>query len=239
MSDDYHRPTLTFPTGAYNATQVRLYGKVAEGGPVYPNHPKSLNGVDVNVSVQVPSGGPDKDKADNAEAEEVLKKLRDKHKVSDAGLFSQFIRGIILSPFKFPCGYAYQIPFDLNKFGTIAVSVCYSLKEAVYKNRALSCGIIVGYAYEGHTYDLPKPKIMIIPTIPETKIPADDSGFDLKESEGYVVWIVDKLEECVEFEMNQGFVEQLVLDANLPGKRAPTMYAGRMMLGHRSGRLSE
>ena len=53
------------------------------------------------------------------------------------------------------------------------------------------------------------------------------------------MWIVDKLDECVEFEMNQGFVEQLVLEANLPGKRAPSMYAGRMMLGHRSGRLSE
>jgi hypothetical protein len=39
--------------------------------------------------------------------------------------------------------------------------------------------------------------------------------------------------------MNQGFVEQLVLDANLPGKRAPNMYVGRMMLGHRSGKLSD
>ena len=26
MSDNYHRPTLTFPNGLYNATQVRLYG---------------------------------------------------------------------------------------------------------------------------------------------------------------------------------------------------------------------
>ena len=39
--------------------------------------------------------------------------------------------------------------------------------------------------------------------------------------------------------MNQGFVEQIVLEANLPGKRAPSMYAAKMMMGHRSGRLSE
>ncbi len=24
--DEFHRPTATFPSGAYNATQVRLYG---------------------------------------------------------------------------------------------------------------------------------------------------------------------------------------------------------------------
>ncbi len=59
------------------------------------------------------------------------------------------------------------------------------------------------------------------------------------EPDRYMLWIVDKLDECVEFEMNQGFVEQLVLDANMPGKRSPTMYASRMQMAHRSGRLSE
>ncbi len=87
---------------------------------------------------------------------------------------------------------------------------------------------------------------MLIRTMPETEIPKDDCGYDekvekdpKKEVAGYKVWIVDKLSECVELEMNQGFVEQLVLEANLPGKRSPTMYAGRMLLAHRSGRLQE
>jgi hypothetical protein len=31
----------------------------------------------------------------------------------------------------------------------------------------------------------------------------------------------------------------LVLEANMPGKRAPNMYVGRMMMGHRGGKLSE
>ena len=60
-----------------------------------------------------------------------------------------------------------------------------------------------------------------------------------KGNEGYSVWLVDKLDQCVEIEISQGFIEQLVLDANLPGKRSPSMYAGRMMLSHRSGKMME
>jgi hypothetical protein len=103
---------------------------------------------------------------------------------------------------------------------------------------SVSCGIIVAYSFEGRTYDLVKPKIMIIPTLPLPKIPDDDSGFAAKGG-SYAVWLVDKLDDCVEFEISQGSIEQIVLEANLPGKRAPNMYAGRMMMGHRNGRLTE
>jgi hypothetical protein len=51
--------------------------------------------------------------------------------------------------------------------------------------------------------------------------------------------LAGKLDEYAEFQMNQGFVEQLVLEANMPGKRAPNMYVGCMMMGHRGGKLSE
>ncbi len=70
-------------------------------------------------------------------------------------------------------------------------------------------------------------------------IPKDDCGYDLKKDANYRVWIVDKLDECIELDMNQGFIEQIVLDANLPGKRSPSMYAAKMQMAHRSGRLSE
>ncbi|MER9258825.1 hypothetical protein [Mesorhizobium sp. M0619] len=80
---------------------------------------------------------------------------------------------------------------------------------------------------------------MLIPAAPEPTIPDDDSGYDEKQQEGYAVWIVDKLNQCVEFEMNQGFVEQIVLEANLPGKRSPTMYASKMTMGHRGGKLND
>lgn len=103
----------------------------------------------------------------------------------------------------------------------------------------MSAGIIFGYAFEGHAYDFPKPKIMLIPATPQRIFPADDSGYYAKRNEGYAVWIVDKLDECIEFEVNQGFIEQLVLEANLPGKRSPSMYAGRMRMGHSGGRLTD
>ena len=80
---------------------------------------------------------------------------------------------------------------------------------------------------------------MLIPASPEKFFPYDDSAYARKKSSGYAVWIVDKLDQCIEFELNQGFIEQLVLEANLPGKRAPTSYAGRASLGHRSGKLGE
>ena len=84
---------------------------------------------------------------------------------------------------------------------------------------------------------------MLIPPAKPRIIPQDDCGtrpqVQSPARDKYKLWIVDKLDECVEFEMNQGFVEQLVLDANLPGKRSPTMYASRMMMGHRSGKLGE
>lgn len=54
-----------------------------------------------------------------------------------------------------------------------------------------------------------------------------------------MVWIVDKLDRCVEFEMNAGFIEQLVLEANLPGKRSPSSYRATMAMAHRGGRLNE
>lgn len=100
----------------------------------------------------------------------------------------------------------------------------------------VEAGVIYGYAYEGHCYDLPKPKVMIIPAV-STEVPADDCGYS--EKPGYRVWVVDKLEQCIEIEVSQGFVEQLVLEANMPGKRSPSTYRATMAMAHRSGRLTE
>jgi hypothetical protein len=190
MSDSYHRPTLTFPDGAYSATQVRLYG------------------------IEAASFGP------------------------QAGPIGIAETGIMIHAFRRHDEQA-SVPLYLLRIETKGPGlVIIAAISANVPTEALSAGIIVGYAFEGHCYDLPKPKIMLLRTPPRT-IPVDDCGYDEKAAEGYKVWIVDKLDECVELEVNQGFVEQLILEANLPGKRSPTMYAGRMMLAHRSGRLQE
>jgi hypothetical protein len=257
MNDDFHRPTLTFPTRAYNATQVRLYGlapKAPEAGIIYPGRQTVLvNQVgDLDVRICVTTGDPAKDTEIGNQIRDRLEKAgylgRDPKKDLKGDLtleesqkiFGDLVRGdVSLLTADLPVAYASTISIQMKQLGNVSISATITRQQAVSSKKIITCGIIVGYSYEGHTYDLPKPKIMIIPTLPEPNIPDDDSGYDAKESEGYAVWLVDKLDECVEFELNQGFVEQLILDANLPGKRAPNMYAGRMMMGHRSGRLTE
>lgn len=255
MSDTFYRPTLTFPApGAYNATQVRLYGVIPKqnAGIVYPLKSQLIQeqAGDVKLGVNVTTGDEAEDRKLHARIKGLWDGLTSRENEAsesprggncgiDAVLFKQIVDGKLDFPRDLPLSYVTQVPIETKKMGTVALTASISLADAVAARKVISAGIVVAYAFEGHTYDLPKPKIMIIPTLPEPRIPDDDSGFDRKESEGYAVWIVDKLDECIEFEMNQGFVEQLVLESNLPGKRAPNMYAGRMMMGHRSGRLSE
>ncbi|WP_141246678.1 hypothetical protein [Mesorhizobium sp. WSM3876] len=230
MSDDYHRPTLTFPSGAYNATQVRLYGLGAEIGLSVPGAPAPFG--DTGMYVETAPGASITDEQ-RVNALDVLEKYNRNKGRQD------ILNGIIPFP-EIPIRVSYHFKIDLKNFGTAILSTVGStFMLGSSPEQKTSCGIIVGYAYEGHTYDLPKPKIMIIPAFPEPKIPADDSEFDAKEPEGYAVWLVDKLDECVELEMNQGFVEQIVLEANLPGKRSPTMYASKMTIGHRGGKLND
>jgi hypothetical protein len=239
MSDDFHRPTLTVPSGAYNATQVRLYGIQATGGFSFTGHPATLGdtGVSVHIGCDVEPPEP------NPEGMFILKKNAGRP-FSD--VLADVIAGTIVFPI--PTKLAYQLRIDMKDLGTIVISTSVSLGDVV-ESGPLSAGIIVAYSYEGHCFDLPKPKVMLIRATPN-QIPRDDCGYDKKAGfvngvydptvdSGYRVWIVDKLDQCVEFEMNQGFIEQLVLDANLPGKRSPNAYVGKMMLAHRSGRLSE
>lgn len=133
-----------------------------------------------------------------------------------------------ITPNATPLSVGYLYAKDM---GTIQV-----LAVPQHADATVSSGIIFGYAFEGHCYDLPRPKLMFLSVLPAI-IPDGDCGY--KEKKDYRVWIVDKLDQCLELEMNQGFVEQIVLEANLPGKRSPTAYAGKAYLSHRSGRLGE
>ena len=231
MSDAFHRPTLTFPTGAYNATQVRLYGIRSDTGLGVPGQPAAF--ADTGISIESDSHA-----GINEEELHIFRQILRNNDPKEN--FEKLIFELNENIPSIPITFTFHLKIE-TKIGTIVIAVKNpgTAVGQVDLRKQMSCGIIVGYAYEGHTYDLPKPKIMLLPVAPEFTIPDDDSGYKLKEAENYAVWIVDKLDECIEFEMNQGFVEQLVLEANLPGKRAPSMYAAKMMMGHRSGRLSE
>ena len=235
---DFHRPTLTYPNGAYSATQVRLYGIPGNSGLFYPNNPHPVaSKYGIDVSVTAAAGSTAQNTAANAKFKTELDKVERKYHDDPLQIANH-----LLIPLPFPAGHSSQIELDM-KIGRLVISTAVLFSEMQKKQKHITAGIITSYSFEGHCYDLPKPKIMLIPAIPQD-IPPDDCGYDKKNSttpkvDRYKLWIVDKLDECVEFEMNQGFVEQLVLEANLPGKRSPAVYASRSMMGHRSGRLND
>lgn len=123
---------------------------------------------------------------------------------------------------------------------TVSASARTSLKvvRSDASKEQLNAGLIVGYAFEGGCYDLPKPKIIFTTAKPQ-RIPVDDCGYDVKDSADYRVWVVDKLDKCIEVEVTEGFVEQLVLEANMPTRRSPASYRSVMQVAHRNGRLTE
>jgi hypothetical protein len=100
----------------------------------------------------------------------------------------------------------------------------------------LEAAIIFAYAYQGHCYELPKPKGMLLEAAGQN-IQDGDCGYGAPT--GYKVWVVDKLHRGIEVEISEGEVEELVLEANRPGKRSPTTYRAAMQVAHRSGRLTE
>lgn len=243
MSDDFHRPTYTSadadnkPTNAdghYNPTQVRLYGIPGRPGLVFAG-PKATvssfnDSANKSTHIRIDLSDPGQAKEDIDRVIQVLKALK---KDPEKPIFPD-IQSIWPTPVPIAIGATFQLGLTMKLLGTVYLGA-----ETRGANQ-LSSGIMFGYAYEGHTYDFPKPKIMLVPSLPlEDRIPKDDSGYQDKYDEGYRVWLVDKLDQCVEVEVNQGFIDEIVLEANLPGKRSPTMYGAKMALAHRSGRLTE
>ncbi|MBL8582210.1 MAG: hypothetical protein JNL61_08295 [Rhizobiaceae bacterium] len=251
MSDDYHRPTYTTrdPHGAFNPTQVRLYG--LQGLPRTTEEDAPWGGGEEPAETTLQAGyAPragdwSRRKTSPAPPEIVTGVYKDELAVIGARLraesdseddFLAFLQANFSKYFtKVPSSYVF---LDTKMRDYMVMLGGMDINPGNPKPE-MSSGVIFGYAFEGHAYDFPKPKIMLIPARPQAIFPTDDSGYYAKSREGYAVWIVDKLDQCIEFEVNQGFVEQLVLEANLPGKRSPSMYAGRMRMGHSGGRLTD
>lgn len=231
MSGD-NRPTYTSDKGnndlgIYNPTQVRLYGIKGPEPDVVLGPSITISSVEGSAEIKLDLKDPKKVKEDIANLRKVLAVLEaDPRKaiITEAGKYWK--RDPNAAPAK-----KYELRLELKDIGAAI-----DLKTAA--SEKMSSGIMFGYSYEGHAYDFPKPKIMFVPSLP-LAIPVDDSAYYPKAAAGYKVWIVDKLEKCIEIEVNQGFIEQLVLEANMPGKRSPTAYKAIMMLAHRGGKLTE
>ncbi|QFT28894.1 hypothetical protein K1718_00690 [Roseibium porphyridii] len=93
--------------------------------------------------------------------------------------------------------------------------------------------LIRAYVYEGNYYELPKPKIMVV-TGDATDIPGDY----VPKNRKLQFWRMNKLNRTTEISVEDGLLETLVLEANMPGRRSPNSYAANMQMAHKSGRLT-
>jgi hypothetical protein len=129
-----------------------------------------------------------------------------------------------------------EIPTSCSAFGGMS-----GLRIDVIGNPDFRLALIYGYAFEGHCYKLDKPTITVVELdgAPAVGCDYNDFGDGVQATERYRMWVVKKLDRTVQIEVTQGFFEQLILEANLPGRRSPNTYTSNMVLSHRSGRLSE
>ncbi len=99
--------------------------------------------------------------------------------------------------------------------------------------------VIYAYAYEGHTYRLPKPRIVIVDGEGEPYVHGTAASATGAPKTGKLyLWRMSKHTNTVAIEIETGSVETLILDANTPGNQSTKSYASNMQLSHRGGRLS-
>lgn len=98
--------------------------------------------------------------------------------------------------------------------------------------------LIYAYGYEGHTYRLAKPRIMIVHGEGE-QYDADREKDPSPSLTGKLyMWRLSKHHQTVSIEVESGELENLVLEANQPGNRSVNSYAAHMQMSHRGGKLT-
>jgi hypothetical protein len=105
--------------------------------------------------------------------------------------------------------------------------------ETPLKSDQIAIAVIYGYGYEGYCYRLDKPKLVIFEYIRKEQ-PATGCGFD----ESYSMWRIRSKLAMIELTTNVDIAEKLILEANLPGNRAPNTYGNSMQMAHRGNKLN-
>ena len=83
-------------------------------------------------------------------------------------------------------------------------------------------------------YRLDKPRVLAFEH-PGPGTAAIGCGFDGK---GYKMWRVKSFRRVIELNTFVDTFEKVLLESNLPGRRAPNTYRSDMQLAHRGGRLT-
>jgi hypothetical protein len=106
-----------------------------------------------------------------------------------------------------------------------------------------------GYAFEGHCYRFDKTRVFVTDATEQDPL---GCGFDLEPrptepvfgagvanpTPTYRMWRIRAATELLELTTNYDTARALILDANLPGRRAPNTYSNNMQMAHRGGRLT-
>jgi hypothetical protein len=97
--------------------------------------------------------------------------------------------------------------------------------------------LIYAYGYEGHSYRLAKPRIMVVvgeavPYEPSAQDPSASLSGELS------MWQMSKHDETLSIAVESGTLDKLVLEGNQPGNRAVNSYAAHMQTSHRGGKMS-
>ncbi|TCL74569.1 hypothetical protein [Rhizobium sp. BK251] len=218
---------------AYNPTEVRLYGR-----PVEPEAKECFTFEDIEARKEIIEGNEDFQNNFGANKEAFWRTIQSIYGVGLANTESDKECGCSDSDScKEDCceddckGHhkSGKIRVSIERCGkTISLPITFG--DRYKQKRMRSIGIIYGYAYEGHCYKLPKPKIMILPTCPRCIVHGDcgcDCGYD--PALGYAVWEIDKLQRVVALDVRADDLKTLVLDENMPGNRSPLAYSQHMV----------
>lgn len=106
------------------------------------------------------------------------------------------------------------------------------------ENSNPTIALIYAYGYEGHTYRLSKPRIMIVRGNGEPYEAGRDTNDSRPVSGKLYMWRLSKHQHTISIEVESGELEKLVLEANQPGNRSVNSYAAHMQMSHRGGKLS-
>lgn len=98
--------------------------------------------------------------------------------------------------------------------------------------------LIYAYGYEGHSYRLAKPRIMIVNGRGEPYEATQEKDPPEPLTGQLYMWRLSKHDQTISIEVESGDLEKLVLEANQPGNRAVNSYAAHMQMSHRGGKLS-
>ncbi|KAF5881980.1 MULTISPECIES: hypothetical protein [Rhizobium] len=107
---------------------------------------------------------------------------------------------------------------------------------SLFSEKGITASIVLAYAYgfDGHCYRLDSNRIFLVTgNGPEE---AKGGGFD--GSKDVKMWRIKASTQILEITMNFGDARNVILDAQLPGKRSPNSYAITLRMAHRDGRFS-